>query len=87
MALKVRRSGLSLASSPSLRAVTPSDDADLPDGPCRALEATTAGLVMVIAVDDTVPQQLYLIQGVPKAVRAKRVLATGTDAAGIVALY
>lgn len=87
MALKVRRSGLSLASAGALRAVTPDDDADLPDGPCRAFEAKTSGLVTVIAVDDTVPQQLYLIQGVTKAVRARRVLATGTDATGIVALY
>lgn len=71
----------------SLRSVAPSDINDFADGPCRALTATGAGLISVLAADDTTPQTLYLGQGAVLSIAARRVYATGTAATGIVALY
>jgi len=74
----------------NLRAVTPSDSADLPDG-CRGLLIGTAGNVSVVAVDAAggasavVLKNLANGQIVPIAVRA--VKATSTTATDIVALY
>ena len=86
MALKVY-DPLSTASGRALRAVTPSDSDNLPDGPCRSLTATGAGTISVIAVDDDSAQTIYVAQGDRWPIRAKRVRATGTTATGIVAVY
>lgn len=71
-----------------LRAVTPSDGADLPDGPCRSLYVGAAGNVSVIAADDTSPVTFVGVPaGVTLPVRAKRVRATGTTAGSLIAYY
>jgi hypothetical protein len=70
-----------------LRAVTPSDTVDLVDGPCRGIHISVAGAVAVIAKDDS---SAVTVANVPNGiwpVMVKRVLATGTTATGIVALY
>jgi hypothetical protein len=69
------------------RAVTPNDAADLALGACRFLTCNTAGNIVVILADDTVAVTYVWFPGAPMPVRAKRVLATGTTAAGIVAHY
>lgn len=73
-----------------LRAVTPDDDADLPDGPCRALYVATAGTLTVVAVDDdatTGAVSLGTVAAGYHPISVKRVKATGTGASGIVAIY
>ena len=70
-----------------LRAVTPADGTDLPGGICRALFVGTAGDLVLIASED---EDAVLVPSVPAGilpVSTKRVLATGTTASGIVALY
>ena len=67
-------------------AVTPDDGADLAAGPCRALYVGVAGAVRLISPDgDDVTLQSGAGQYHP--LRAARVMATGTDASGLVALY
>jgi hypothetical protein len=68
-------------------AVTPSDSADLPNGPCKGLIVTgTLGTVAVQMDSDTTATltvggtDIYLIG-------CSRVMATGTSAGGIYALY
>lgn len=66
--------------------VTPNDSTDLPGGPCRALRVTGAGDLVFISVNGntrTVP--VVANEVVPWG--AQRVLATGTTATGIFALY
>jgi hypothetical protein len=70
----------------SLRAVTPSDTLDLPDGAARALIIGVGGTLSVIAVDDTDAVTLTVGPGL-LPLRARRVRATGTTAASIVAGY
>ena len=71
------------------RAVTPSDDDDLPNGTCDALWINDEGVVTVavIASDDTESVTFAVSGPGPLAVRSKRVLATDTSATDIVALY
>ncbi len=72
-----------------LRAVTPADGTDLPDGICRALFVGTSGDIVMIAGEDEVGDTVTL-PGVAAGilpVSTKRVLATGTTASGIIALY
>lgn len=68
-------------------AVTPHDDNDLASN-AKALYVGGAGAVAVIAAGDT---EAVTFAGVPAGtilpVQVKRVLDTGTDATGIVALY
>lgn len=70
----------------AMRNVTPSDDNDLPDGPCRAIyfgNGTSAVVTDLTGTDVTI-----LISGgqvIPGWV--VRVKATGTDATNIVAMY
>lgn len=86
--MAIRRSdGRAVYSSPALRAVTPNDSTNLPDGACRGLGCLVAGTASVIAADDSDPQTIYLSPGTVHPVRAKRVRATGTAATGIVAYY
>ena len=75
-------------SSPAdrLAAVTPNDAADLPGGLCRALYTRTGG---DIVVQDRLGTTITLSSGAGQyhPIRVARVLATGTTATGIVALY
>lgn len=68
-------------------AVTPNDTTDLPTY-ARALFIGTAGNISVIPVnnDDAAPVTLKVAAGV-LPVQVRRVRATGTTAADIVALY
>lgn len=67
-------------------AVTPDDGADLPGGVARALFVGTAGAVRVISPEgDDVTVQSGAGQYHP--LRVARVMAAGTDAAGLIALY
>jgi hypothetical protein len=69
----------------AFRSVTPNDDTDLPDGPCRALNVGTAGEASVVDMTGTTVT-IYLTQGWnPCAVR--RVRASGLEADDIVACY
>lgn len=71
----------------SLRAVTPDDDVDLPNGVCRALWVGTGGNVTVIAEeDDSAIELTNVSDGTLLLVRAKRV-TTATTATAIIALY
>lgn len=66
--------------------VQPDDAADLPGGLSRALYVGTAGVVVVTdSVGNTVSLTSAEAQYHP--IRVRRVLATGTTAGGIVALY
>lgn len=75
-----------LSSARTLRAVTPNDTNDLPLGVCKALHIGAGGTIAVIAADDSSSVTLTVQEGV-LPVRVKRVLATGTTASSIVALY
>lgn len=70
----------------ALRKVTPSDTADLPDGPCRALLVGTAGDADLNdgggAFCDAVP-----LQAGYNPICVTRVYSTGLTAANIWALY
>lgn len=70
-----------------LRAVTPADGTDLPDGICRALFIGTAGDLVLLAAEDETAVLMPSVQAGILPVSTKRVLATGTTATGIVALY
>ena len=75
------------ASAGSAEAVTPDDGVDLPKG-CRALYVGGAGNLVVIFDKDTSSVTLTgVTAGSVLPVRIKRVLATGTTATVIVALY
>jgi len=68
------------------RAVTPHDDNDL-DAGCRALYIGTAGDIVLIPSEDTAAVTFPDCPAGILPVATKRVLATGTEADGIVALY
>ena len=68
-------------------AVTASDSADLPNGPCKALYVTGAGNVNVNLVGGGTAVLTGLSAGQIIEVAAQRVLATSTTATGIFALY
>jgi hypothetical protein len=68
-------------------AVTPNDSADLANGPSRGLYLGTGGDVVL---QDTTGTQVTLSNmagGVCHPIGARRILATGTTATGIRALY
>lgn len=70
----------------SVKAVTPNNATDLPDGPCRALWLATTGNVSFITVDgDTVPL-LSVAAHAELPFCVARVLSTGTTAT-VLALY
>jgi hypothetical protein len=75
----------------SASAVTPSNTVDL-DQVTRGLQAHRSGghahvAISVIMMNDTSSVTLNIPNGVPIALRVKRVLVTGTDATSVVALY
>lgn len=73
--------------SPATRAVAvaPDDGADLPFA-SRALNATSEGTIRVTTLGgDTTT--VYVAAGIAFPLRARRVWATGTTAAGITALF
>ncbi len=70
----------------SAREVTPNDNADLPDGPCRAIHVRTAGIVRMTLVRDSASVLFNLHVGT-HPYRVKRVHAADLTAAGVVALY
>ena len=76
-----------LHSAVGAAAVTPSNDADLTNGECRALYVGTGGALSLDVGNSTA----VIFAGVPSGtilpIRVKRVRATGTDAEDIVALY
>lgn len=69
------------------RAVTPSDDTDLTHGICRSLYVAGTGDVTIHDMTGTAVTFTGVPAGSVLPVRARRVLDTGTDATGIVALY
>jgi hypothetical protein len=82
-------SGRSLSATGSaytLRAVTPDDAADLPDGMARGLFVGAAGDVVLL---DASGAAATLTSNAAQyhPIYVSRVLATGTTAGGIVALY
>jgi hypothetical protein len=70
----------------TLNIVTPSDDADLPTGTTRAIHVGTAGTVAVVDMNGNVAT-LASLDAQYHPVRVRRILATGTTATGIVAMY
>lgn len=68
------------------RTVTPDDETDLPNGPCRAIYVGTAGNLTVIGLDgQTCTYANHPVGYAP--ISALRILNTGTVAQNIVALY
>jgi hypothetical protein len=71
-----------------LRAVTPTDNALLANGPCRALWVGGAGNIAVIACGDTTAVTISgVVAGTVLPIKAKTVMSTNTTATLIVALY
>lgn len=70
----------------TLRAVIPGDDSDLPGGTTRAIHVGTAGTVTVMDTSGNVAT-LTSLDAQYHPVRVRRVLATGTTATSIVAMY
>lgn len=69
-------------------AVTPSDTVDLPNGTCQALCVTGAAGTIAVQLDNDSTATLT-IAGINEVyvIECSRVLATGTTATGIYALY
>jgi hypothetical protein len=72
----------------SVQAVDPSSGVDLPDGVCKSLYVGTGGHVEIVAENDLTP---HIWKNVPDGgyviCRVKQVLAAGTTATDILALY
>ena len=68
------------------RAVTPSNDADLPGGVTRALMVGTDGAVAVTYANGTT-DTIHLLAGVVHPLQVARVRVTGTSATLIKACY
>jgi hypothetical protein len=68
-----------------LRAVTPHDVNEL-EFVTNGIIAGTAGAIAVVAQEDGAPVTLAVNAGQVYPIRAKRIMATGTTATGIVAL-
>ena len=80
------RAASATASATRVAQVTPTDDADLPGGLCRGLFVGDAGAVVLRdAHGETVELASAASQYHP--LRVARVLATGTTAGRIIALY
>ncbi|MFM1966818.1 MAG: Verrucomicrobia phage [Actinomycetota bacterium] len=69
------------------KAVTPSDTADLPDGPCKALWVGGAGAISLITGGGSTVLVSGITAGYKLDMTAVRVRATGTTATLILALY
>lgn len=74
----------------SLKAVTPDDVNNLPDGECRGLWVGVGGDIAIVAADDPVADE-QILKNVPSGylvpIATIRVYSTGTTAASIVAIY
>lgn len=83
MAIDTFQGNMPSLQSPALKieAITPSDTTDL-SYTTRAINVATAGVVRVTTVDGTVGD-VFVAAGVAFPIRAARVHATGTTAAGI----
>lgn len=70
----------------AMRNVTPDDNSDLPNGPCRAIFVGIAGTVIVT---DLTGYDVTLVCGAGQIIPgwAVRIKATGTNASNIVAMY
>jgi hypothetical protein len=72
----------------SVKAVTPSDSVDLPDGACRGLIVNgTGNLSFITANGETVTLTIGTSWFGVQNISARRILATGTTATGIFACY
>lgn len=69
----------------SIRAVTPNDNNDLPNGVCKFIFVLTDGNLEVMAANDTASVTIAVKAGMQVPVMAKRILA-GTSA-DVVACY
>jgi|AACY02.3.fsa_nt_gi hypothetical protein len=80
------RSMSQTGSAVAMVAVAPDDHVDLPDGPCRGLFVGVGG---DLCVHDMRGIAVTLVSGDTQyhPIMVKRVLASGTSAAGVVALY
>ena len=67
-------------------AVTPNDDVDLPLGPTRGIYVGQAGVFVVMDLYGT-PTAFESTDAQYHPLRVRRVLASGSTAGGIVALY
>lgn len=74
-----------IAPARSIRAVTPDDDADLPDGVCKAVYILADGNLEVLAMNDTSEVTIPVTAGMLIPIMAKRILESTT--ATVVALY
>jgi hypothetical protein len=68
-------------------AVTPNDGADLPGGPCQGVYVGGAGTLTVVTKAGTSVLFAAVPAGTTIRLRVRRVMATGTAATSIVALY
>ncbi|MCO5092613.1 hypothetical protein [Bosea sp. (in: a-proteobacteria)] len=68
-----------------LRAVTPHDSDEL-EYVTNGIVAGVAGTIAVVALEDASPVALTVIPGQLLPIRARKIMATGTTATGIVAL-
>jgi hypothetical protein len=66
--------------------VAPNDTTDLAQGPCGALYSATAGTIAVVDGFGGVVT-IVSLEAQYHPIRVQRVLATGTTATGLVALY
>lgn len=69
----------------SIRAVTPDDDADLPDGVCKSIYVLVDGNLEVLAANDTESVTIPVTAGMLIPIMAKRIMEDTT--ATVVALY
>lgn len=69
--------------------VTPTDGADLTNGPCRALRANVAGDIVLIPTGNLDSQTITITVAAGEIVpiQTRRVNLTSTTATGILALY
>jgi hypothetical protein len=68
-------------------AVTPNDTTNIAPAPCDAFYVGGAGTVVVIDIGGTTLTLTGALAGTVYPLRVMRVLATGTTATGIIALY
>lgn len=68
-------------------AVTPSDVALLPGGTCRSLYVGSGGDVAIVAADGSTATFTNILGGTYIVVMVQQVMATGTTASSIVAMY
>lgn len=80
------RAASSVGPATRLRAVVPSDGMDLPGGLTRCLYVGEAGAVEVVD-ESGVRTRLLSAAHQYHPIRVRRVLATGTDADAILAMY